>query len=78
MFAPAPDRQRQLELCSKLRRARLRAGLTQEEAAHDLGRSQAWLSKTECGDRQITFFDVEDLAALYGVPLAHFVSRFLL
>lgn len=39
----------------RLRRARVEAGLTQEEVAARLRRPQTWVSKCEVGERRVDF-----------------------
>jgi transcriptional regulator with XRE-family HTH domain len=54
-------------------RARLEAGLTQEEAGRALGKPKSFVSKCELGERRIDPIDLQDFAALYGKPLTFFV-----
>lgn len=39
--------------CALLRGARRKAGLTQEEAAHNLGKPQSYVAKYEGGERRL-------------------------
>jgi hypothetical protein len=57
----------------KLREARQRAGLTEVEAAAALGKTQAWSSKCELGDRRIDPLDLQDFAILHRRPFNHFL-----
>ena len=61
------------DLCSRIRAARLRAGLTQVEAAERLEKNQQYINRCEAGDRRIDFLEVLDFAALYGCPLDAFI-----
>lgn len=51
-----------------LRRGRLRAGLTQIEAAARLGLSQPYVSQLECGSRRLTARVALAMKRLYGLP----------
>jgi transcriptional regulator with XRE-family HTH domain len=59
----------------RLRRARVEAGLTQEEVAARLRRPQTWVSKCELGERRVDFVELEDWAAACGKPLEWFRTR---
>ena len=52
----------------ELRTGRLRAGLTQVEAASRLGLSQPYLSQVECGRRRLTARLARAMRRLYGLP----------
>lgn len=56
----------------RLRAARETAGLTQREAAARLGKSQAYVWKSEVGERRVDAVELKQFAELYGVPLAFF------
>ena len=57
----------------RLRQARTEAGLTQEQVAKALGRTQTWVSNSELGERRVDVVELEDLAALYRKDLNWFV-----
>ena len=59
----------------RLRRARVEAGLTQEEVAARLRRPQTWVSKCEVGERRVDFVELEDWAAACGKPLEWFGTK---
>lgn len=61
------------EILKRLRAARLAAGLSQVQVAKSLGKTQAFVSKCELGERRIDPLDVQDFATLYRKPLSHFV-----
>lgn len=42
---------------AKMRKARLAAGLSQEDLADRLGRTQLWVSRTERGERRVDFLE---------------------
>lgn len=60
-------------LLKRLRHARLTAGLTQVDVAKALGRTQAWVSKCELGERRIDPLDLQDFAQVYAKPLGYFL-----
>ena len=61
-------------LLKRLREARLEAGLTQEEAASLLGKSQYFVSRSETGERRVDVVELEAFAAIYHKPLSFFLS----
>jgi transcriptional regulator with XRE-family HTH domain len=56
----------------RLKWARTKAGMTQTEAASQLGRDQTFLTRIESGSREVTFAELEQLAKIYGKPLSFF------
>lgn len=58
------------EMLRRLRAARIAAGFTQVEVAAALGRTQAFVSKCELGERRIDPLDLADFAVLYGADVA--------
>ncbi len=67
-----PDEYR--KVVSRLREARKKAGLTQEEVAEVLGFSQKQVSRIELGDRRVDPAELARLAKLYGKSLKHFLG----
>jgi len=57
----------------QLRSARKDARLTQVEVARALGRTQAFVSKCELGERRIDPLDLQEFAALYRKGFAFFL-----
>jgi DNA-binding XRE family transcriptional regulator len=57
-----------------LKQAREEAKLNQTKAGELLGQNQSFISKIESGKRQVEFVEVEQLASLYGKPLAFFAT----
>lgn len=51
------------------------AGLTQVAVAKALGKTQAYVSKCELGERRIDPIDLQDFANLYRRPFAYFLPR---
>lgn len=48
-----------------LRCWRVANDMTQEQAAHEIGKTQAWLSKIESGENEIKASELIDLIVLY-------------
>ena len=63
MTSPYDERYRILR--RRLREARLRAGLTQDEVGRRLGRNQQFVQRCEAGDRRIDVLELIDFARLY-------------
>ena len=63
-------------LLEHLKRARLDAGMTQAQAAEELGLTQSAVSKCESGERRIDPIELKRFADLYRKPITFFfVSR---
>ena len=61
------------ELLSKLKAARLEAGLSQEEVAARLGRSQSFVSRSETGERRVDIIELQAFADAYKRPISCFL-----
>ena len=57
----------------RLKKARIEAGLTQDEVADKLGCSQSWVSKIELGELRVEAIWLNKLAKLYGKSMAYFL-----
>jgi transcriptional regulator with XRE-family HTH domain len=62
------------EIIERLKAARIAAGLTQQQVAVKLGRTQSYVSKTESGERRLDVAEMKKLAAVYGKPVSRFVK----
>ncbi len=58
----------------RLRAARKEAGLTQVQVAKRLRRTQAFVSKSESGDRRVDVIELKAFARLYRKPLDYFLD----
>jgi transcriptional regulator with XRE-family HTH domain len=58
----------------RLREARMKARLTQADAARRLGKPQSFLSKCESGERRVDVVELKQLAGIYRKPLSWFVT----
>lgn len=56
----------------RLRKARLEAGFTQEQAAKLLGRPQSFVSKCESAERRVDFIELLEFAKIYGKNIGYF------
>lgn len=63
------------QFLARLRQARLRAGLSQSEAARRLAKPQSYVSKCESGERRVDVVELKDFARLYGVRIGYFVGE---
>jgi transcriptional regulator with XRE-family HTH domain len=59
---------------TRLRQARIKAGLTQVEVAAKLRRPQSFVSKCESGERRVDVVELTEFARLYREDLGFFVS----
>jgi transcriptional regulator with XRE-family HTH domain len=58
----------------RLRAARVRAGVTQEELARRLGRKQSFVSKCERGERRLDVVEARAFCVALGVSFPRFVA----
>ena len=61
-------------MLTRLRQARLDAGLTQEAVAQRLSTRQAFVSKVERGERRLDPIELVRFAELYGRPVTWFLG----
>lgn len=57
----------------KLKKARIEAGLKQEEVAKKLKKPQSYISKIERGERRIDIKEMHDIAKIYKKDINYFV-----
>lgn len=60
-------------LLSKLKDARIKAGLSQQEVAEKLNKPQSYMSKVESGERRLDVVEVKKLAAIYKVNVSDLI-----
>ncbi|OGP15952.1 MAG: hypothetical protein A2054_09305 [Deltaproteobacteria bacterium GWA2_55_10] len=63
-----------IELVSRLKQARIEAGLNQKEAADLLGKTQSYISKIEAGQRKIDIMQLKLFAKIYKKDLNYFLG----
>ena len=73
MTSPYDERYRVLR--RRLRDARLRAGLTQDEVGRRMGRNQQFVQRCEAGDRRIDVLELLDFADLYNANAETLIAR---
>jgi len=56
-------------LLGKLKRARIKSGLTQVEIAKKLGKPQSFISKVERGERRLDIIELKKISNLYKTDL---------
>ena len=61
---------------AQLRRARKRAGVTQEGLAKRLKRTQSFISKCERGERRLDVVELRAFCKALRVPFVDFVRKF--
>ncbi|MBU1102493.1 helix-turn-helix transcriptional regulator [Patescibacteria group bacterium] len=59
---------------TKLKQARLNAGLKQEEAAEKLSKPQSYISKIEAGQQRIDIIELKKLAKIYKKDINYFIK----
>ncbi len=57
---------------SRLKNARIKAGLTQKEVAKIIGKPQSYISKCESGERRLDVTELNKFAKIYKKPLDFF------
>jgi transcriptional regulator with XRE-family HTH domain len=63
-------------LLGQLRRARRRAGLTQDQLAERLASTQSFVSKCERGERRLDIIELRAWCRALDVPFPAFVAQF--
>jgi transcriptional regulator with XRE-family HTH domain len=61
-------------LVERLKKARIEAGVGQEEAAKMLKKSQSYISKIESGQRRIDVVQLDEFAKAYKKPITYFLK----
>ena len=63
-------------LVELLRDTREKAEVTQIELAEQLGTSQSFVTKYECGERRIDLIQLRTICGILGISLRDFVAEF--
>ncbi|MEK7657982.1 MAG: helix-turn-helix transcriptional regulator [Patescibacteria group bacterium] len=58
----------------RLRKARLRAGLTQAQVAKKIGRPQSHISNVESGQQMVDVVELQRFAKIYGKDINFFLK----
>ncbi len=61
-------------LISRLKKARLDAGLSQKQVADKLGKTQSYFSKLESNQRRLDVVQLQKIAKIYKKHLNYFLS----
>lgn len=62
------------EVIRKLKAARIAVGLSQEQVAKKLNKSQSYISKVEAGEQRIDVIELNSFAALYNKSINFFID----
>lgn len=63
-----------LEVIDRLKKARLKAGLSQQEVADKLGKPQSYISKIESGERRLDVAEIKKFAKIYKKEVSFFIE----
>jgi transcriptional regulator with XRE-family HTH domain/Zn-dependent peptidase ImmA (M78 family) len=63
------------DIGARLRQSRMAAGLSQEQLAQAVGMERTMVVKAEGGSRRLDALELSRVAAVLGLPLAHFLSK---
>jgi len=58
----------------RLKRARKDAGLSQQDTAKRLGRTQSFVSKCERGERRIDIIELREFCSAIGIDFRQFIA----
>jgi len=72
-MSTSPYDPRHEELVRRLKAARRRLGITQDDLAEYLGLPQSVISRLEAGQRKVSAVELRDLSGLLGVPMERLV-----
>lgn len=64
-----------VDIGARLRQSRMAAGLSQEQLAQAVGMERTMVVKAEGGSRRLDALELSKVAAVLGLPLAHFLTR---
>ena len=70
-----PYDQQYQEFLVRLRSARHDVGLTQQEVASLLNKSQTFVSRSENGERRVDIVELRQFAQIYGKPISFFLDE---
>ena len=62
------------EVIRKLKATRIAAGLSQEDVARKLNKSQSYISKVEAGEQRIDVIELKKFADIYARNVNYFVK----
>ncbi|MBI2676915.1 MAG: helix-turn-helix transcriptional regulator [Candidatus Yanofskybacteria bacterium] len=62
------------EIIERLKKARIKADLSQQAVADKLGKPQSYISKIESGERRLDVAEMKKFLAIYKKPVNHFLK----
>jgi len=62
------------EIIARLKKARIEAGLRQEDVAHKLKKPQPYISKIESGERRLDVLELKQLIKIYKKSADYFIN----
>ena len=62
------------EIIERLKKARIKAGLSQQEVADKLDKPQSYISKIESGERRLDVAEMKKFATIYNKPVDYFLK----
>lgn len=62
------------DIIERLKKARIDAGLTQQEVAEKLDKPQSFISKIESGERRLDVAEVKKFANVYKKDISFFIK----
>lgn len=62
------------EIIERLKKARVEAGLSQQEVADKLGKPQSYISKIESGERRLDVAEMKKFSEVYKKPIDYFLK----
>ncbi len=62
------------KIIKRLKEARLKIGLSQQDAADALGKPQSYISKIESGERRLDVVELKSLAGIYKQSVSTFIK----
>lgn len=62
------------KIIQRLREARLKANLSQQDVANRLGKPQSYISKIESGERRLDVAEIKKFATVYKKDVSFFIK----
>lgn len=62
------------EIIKHLKKARIEAGLAQQDVADRLGKPQSYISKIESGERRLDVAEIKKFANIYKKDISFFIK----
>ncbi len=62
------------EIIERLKKARIEAGIAQQEVADKLGKPQSYISKIESSERRLDVAEIKKFAIIYKKDVSFFIK----